>query len=92
MEHPRRTAVWLFLFLTCLFVLTSSGRVRVIDEVLPVYQTESLVERGSTAVPQAVSQTSSSANGISPAIPRRRIRRGRQPWPSRGISSANTCS
>jgi len=56
MEHPRRTAIWLFLFLTFLFVLTSSGRVRVIDEVLPVYQTESLVERGSTAVPQAVSQ------------------------------------
>jgi hypothetical protein len=51
----RRTALWLFLFLNCLFVLTSSGRVRVIDEVLPVYQTESLAERGSTAVPQAVS-------------------------------------
>jgi hypothetical protein len=51
---PRRTAVWLFLFLNCLFILTSSGRVRVIDEVLPVYQTESLAERGSTAVPQAV--------------------------------------
>jgi hypothetical protein len=51
---PRRTALWLFLFLNCLFILTSSGRVRVIDEVLPVYQTESLAERGSTAVPQAV--------------------------------------
>ncbi|HEU5195711.1 MAG TPA: hypothetical protein VFW70_13285 [Methylomirabilota bacterium] len=50
----RRTAVWLFLFLNCLLVLTSSGRVRVIDEVLPVYQVESLAERGSTAVPQAV--------------------------------------
>jgi hypothetical protein len=50
----RRTAVWLFLFLNCLFILTSSGRVRVIDEVLPVYQTESLAERRSTAVPQAV--------------------------------------
>jgi hypothetical protein len=53
-NSPRRTAVWLFLFLNCLFILTSSGRVRVIDEVLPVYQTESLAERGSTAVPQAV--------------------------------------
>ena len=51
---PRRTAVWLFLFLNCLFILTSSGRVRVIDEVLPVYQIESLAERGTTAVPQAV--------------------------------------
>jgi len=49
-----RTAAWLFLFLNSLFVLTSSGRVRVIDEVLPVYQVESLAERGSTAVPQAV--------------------------------------
>jgi hypothetical protein len=38
-----------------LLVLTSSGRVRVIDEVMPVYQTESLVERGATAIPQAVS-------------------------------------
>jgi hypothetical protein len=54
-HSTRRTAVWLFLFLNCLFILTSSGRVRVIDEVLPVYQTESLAERGSTAVPQAVS-------------------------------------
>jgi hypothetical protein len=54
-KDTRRTAVWLFLFLSCLFVLTSSGRVRVIDEVLPVYQTESLAEHGSTAVPQAVS-------------------------------------
>ena len=54
-SSPRRTAVWLFLFLNALFILTSSGRVRVIDEVLPVYQIESLAERGSTAVPQAVS-------------------------------------
>jgi hypothetical protein len=53
-SSPVRTAIWLFLFLNCLFILTSSGRVRVIDEVLPVYQTESLAERGSTAVPQAV--------------------------------------
>lgn len=55
MSPTRRTAVWLFVFLNCLFVLTSSGRVRVIDEVLPVYQTESLAERGTTAIPQAVS-------------------------------------
>jgi hypothetical protein len=54
-SSTRRTSLWLFLFLNCLLILTSSGRVRVIDEVLPVYQTESLAERGSTAVPQAVS-------------------------------------
>lgn len=55
-HSSRRTAVWLFLFLNGLFILTSSGRVRVIDEVLPVYQVESLAERGTTAVPQAVAQ------------------------------------
>src|SRR5262245_37321234 len=55
-HSSRRTAIWLFLFLNCLFILTSSGRVRVVDEVLPVYQVESLAERGSTAVPQAVSE------------------------------------
>ena len=54
MHSTRGAALWLFVFLNCLFILTSSGRVRVIDEVLPVYQTESLAERGSTAVPQAV--------------------------------------
>lgn len=51
--HVRRPFLWLFLFLNCVFILTSSGRVRIIDEVLPVYQTESIVERGSTAIPQA---------------------------------------
>jgi hypothetical protein len=55
-HSSRRTAVWLFLFLNGLFILTSSGRVRVVDEVLPVYQVESLAERGTTAVPQAVAQ------------------------------------
>lgn len=50
----RRTFLWLFLFLNCVFILTSSGRVRVIDEVLPVYQTESIVHRASTAIPQAI--------------------------------------
>lgn len=52
--QQRKIARWLFLLASFLFMLTSSGRVRFIDEVLPVYQTESLVARGSTAIPQAV--------------------------------------
>lgn len=35
-------------------MLTSSGRVRVSDEVMTLFESESLVQRGSTAVPQAV--------------------------------------
>lgn len=49
-----RVFCWLFLTLNFFYILTSSGRVRLIDEVLPVYQTESIVQRGSTAIPQAV--------------------------------------
>ena len=45
----------MFLFLFCLYLLTSSGRVRTIDEVLVDLETESLATRGTTAVPQAVS-------------------------------------
>jgi len=45
----------LFLALNFFFLLTSSGRVRTIDEVTVDYQAESLATRGSTSVPQAVS-------------------------------------
>jgi len=52
---PRtRIATLLFLALDFLFLLTSSGRVRTMDEVSVDFQAESLVMRGSTAVPQAV--------------------------------------
>jgi len=44
----------LFLFLNFLYLVTSSGRVRTMDEVIVDYQAESLVTRGSPAVPQAV--------------------------------------
>jgi hypothetical protein len=37
-----------------LYLFTSSGRVHIIDEVQADWQTESLVTRGNTAVPQAV--------------------------------------
>jgi len=50
----RRIAVWLFLSLQFFYLLTSTGRVRTADEYNTLYTTESLVLRGSTAVPQAV--------------------------------------
>jgi hypothetical protein len=50
----RRVAVWLFLSFQFFYLLTSSGRVRTPDEYNTLYTTESLVLRGSTAVPQAV--------------------------------------
>ena len=50
----RRIAILLFLSLDFLFMLTSGGRVRTLDEVSVDFQSESLVTRGSTAVPQAV--------------------------------------
>lgn len=50
----RRRAFYLFLLLDFVFMLTSTGRVRTMDEVMTIFQTESLVLRGTTAVPQAV--------------------------------------
>jgi hypothetical protein len=50
----KRIAILLFLTLDFLFMLTSGGRVRTLDEVSVDFQSESLVTRGSTAVPQAV--------------------------------------
>ena len=49
-----RTALILFLFLTFLYLLTSTGRVHTIDEISTVIQTESLVLHGTTAIPQAL--------------------------------------
>jgi hypothetical protein len=53
-SRNRRIFLFLFLLLNFLYLLTSSGRVRTIDEVTVDYEAESLVTRGSTAVPQAV--------------------------------------
>lgn len=50
----RRVAAWLFLSFQFFYLLTSTGRVRTPDEYNTLYTTESLVLRGSTAVPQAV--------------------------------------
>ncbi len=47
-------AILLFLFLTAAYALTSSGRIRAVDEYLMYYQTESLVLRHSLAIPQSV--------------------------------------
>jgi hypothetical protein len=49
-----RTAILLFLFLNCVYLLTSTGRARSIDEIDPVLQSESLLLRHSTAIPQAM--------------------------------------
>ncbi len=49
-----RTAFFLFLFLNCVYLLTSTGRARVIDEIDVVMQSESLLFRHSAAIPQAV--------------------------------------
>jgi hypothetical protein len=47
-------ALWLFASFQFFYLLTSTGRVRTPDEYNTLYTTESLVLRGSTAVPQAV--------------------------------------
>jgi hypothetical protein len=49
-----RTAILLFLFVNCVYLITSTGRVRTIDEIDPVLQSDSLLLRHSTAIPQAV--------------------------------------
>jgi hypothetical protein len=56
---PPRKIPWplvisFFLFLTFLYLITSTGRVHTIDEVSADYQTESLARHGTTAVPQAI--------------------------------------
>jgi hypothetical protein len=50
----RHLALWLFATFQFFYLLTSSGRVRTPDEYNTLYTTESLVLRGTTAVPQAV--------------------------------------
>jgi len=49
-----RAALWLFVLLSCIYTLASSGRIRTADEYMQFFQAQSLVERGSTTVPQAV--------------------------------------
>ena len=51
---PTLAALLLFLFFNCVYLLTSTGRVRSIDEIDPVMQSESMLLRHSTAIPQAV--------------------------------------
>jgi len=53
-SSPVRVAILLFLFLNCVYLLTSTGRVRTIDEIDAVMQSESLLLRHTTAIPQAV--------------------------------------
>lgn len=53
-HSSRQIALWLFASFQFFYLLTSTGRVRTPDEYNTLYTTESLVLRGSTAVPQAV--------------------------------------
>ncbi len=53
-KHHARIALFLFLSLTALFLVTSTGRVRTVDEIEVKFQGESLMLHGTTAVPQAV--------------------------------------
>jgi len=53
-HSSRRIGLWLFAAFQFFYLLTSTGRVRTPDEYNTLYTTESLVLRGSTAVPQAV--------------------------------------
>jgi MFS family permease len=52
----RKIATFLFLSLNFLFLLTSSGRVRTMDEVTLAFEVESVSTHASTAIPEAVSQ------------------------------------
>jgi len=49
-----RVAFLLFLFLNCVYLLTSTGRVRTMDEIDSVLQSASILLRHSTAIPQSV--------------------------------------
>lgn len=51
---PFRLAVWVFAAFQFFYLLTSTGRSRTADEYNTFYMTQSMVLRGSTAVPQAV--------------------------------------
>jgi len=53
-----RIFILLFLFLNSVYLVTSSGRVRTIDEVIVDLEAESLATHGSTSVPQAVAMNS----------------------------------
>jgi len=49
-----RLSIWVFAAFQFFYMLTSTGRARTADEYNMFYMTESLVLRGSTAIPQAV--------------------------------------
>lgn len=50
----KKLAFWLFLFVGSIYALASSGRARTPDEYMAIFQAESLIDRGSTAVPQSL--------------------------------------
>jgi len=56
MRAARRVFVWLFLALNFFYLLTSSGRVRTMDEVTLDLEVESMAAHGNTEIPQGVAQ------------------------------------
>jgi hypothetical protein len=52
--NARRCAALIFLTFSFFYLMTSSGRVRTMDEYMSLFETESIVLRHSTAVPQAL--------------------------------------
>jgi hypothetical protein len=50
----QRCALLIFLTFSFFYLMTSSGRVRTMDEYMSLFETESIVLRHSTAVPQAL--------------------------------------
>jgi hypothetical protein len=50
----RRISLWTVVFLSSVYVLASSGRARTPDEYMTLFQAESLIENGTTAVPQSL--------------------------------------
>lgn len=55
-NSPLRLALLLFLSFQFLYLLTSTGRVRTMDEVTLDFEVESMANHGNTAIPQAVAQ------------------------------------
>ena len=52
--NPRRCAFLVFLFFSFFYLMTSSGRIRTMDEYMTFFETENLVLHQSASVPQAL--------------------------------------
>src|SRR5260221_7814586 len=86
-----RIASFLFLALTFLFLVTSSGRVRTVDELAVNFQGQSLITHGTTAVPQAVAagrfygKLDRQGQPRAPYGEGQALLEGPRPWAARGV-------